>query len=443
MSDRLAILAEGVGELVEQIGREWGEGVLPSRRVPTAEIGESGPGSFHCDSRLEPRWRQIIDRAFEAERCQSKVAAAVECVADALPVAVRNADFSLFGGQNGSVAGVFCAFAEVVLSGLGEHLSEAATRFPDALTLGIAQLDAFAAADRYRVVHVAPLIHVRPRPDVVRVTDSLTIRAVDDQRICEIWERAGAPAEESMVEVFSKRQRLLDATAQIELAVELDPGTTYTNWAPAQEEVHRVAESLRFIGPGNVHHLAEWIEYPEHRQFLERITPSALVTPGRPPVVRSPELLVSEDDAVEVHRNLLAIAQLPEREQHQFEVARRRFQTIYYRQSDEDRLIDAWIAFEALFLADLEGELKFRAQMRVAQYAGADKADKESIREALKRSYDMRSKIVHGARASRREPEAVAACAIESVDILRRALRLWIAPDAERDMEAVERSMLS
>jgi hypothetical protein len=278
---------------------------------------------------------------------------------------------------------------------------------------------------------------------VVRVTDDLTIRAVSDQRICEIWERAGAPADESTAEVFSMRQRLLESTAQIELAVELDPGATYTNWAPAQEEIHRFSESLRFIGPGNVHHLAEWVEYPQHRQFLERISPSALVTPGRPPVVRSPDLIVTEDDAAEVHRNLLGVGQLPESERHRFEVAHRRFQSIYYRQSDEDRLIDAWIAFEALFLADLDGELKFRAQMRVAQYAGADKADKESIREALRRSYDMRSKIVHGARASKRKPEAVASCATETAAILRRALRLWVAPNAERDMEAIERSMLS
>jgi hypothetical protein len=360
-----------------------------------------------------------------------------------LPAAVRDADFSLFGGKFGSAAVVFCAFVEVVLSEIGEHLSETAERFPDALTLGLAQLDSFAKAESYRVVHVAPLINVLPRPDVVRVTDDLFIRAVSDQRICEIWERAGAPADESTAEVFSMRQRLLETTAQIELAVEFNRGATYTNWAPAQEEIQRFAESLRFIGPGNVHHLAEWVEYPEHRPFLERISPSALVTPGRPPVVRSSDLVVTGDDAAEVHGNLLAIAKLPEREQHQFEVARRRFQNIYYRLSDEDRLIDAWIAFEALFLADLAGELNFRAQMLVAQITGTSKGDKEAIRETLKRSYDMRSKIVHGARASKRKPEAVAACATETVDILRRALRLWIAPDAERDMEAIERSMLS
>jgi hypothetical protein len=390
---------------------------------------------------LEPRWRQIIDRAFEAKRCHPKISAAVDCVGEMLPAAVRDADFSLFGGQFGSAAAVFCAFVEIVLSEIGEHLPETAERFPDALTLGLAQLDAFAEAGCYRVVHVAPLIHVLPRPDVVRVTDELTIRVVSDQRICEIWERAGAPADESTAEVFSMRQRLLETTAQIELAVEFDPVDAYTNWAPAQEEIQRFVESLRFIGPGNVHHLAEWIEYPEHRQFLERISPSALVKPGRPPVVRSSDLVVTGDAASEVHGNLLA--QLPEREQHLFEVAHRRFQNIYYRLSDEDRLIDAWIAFEALFLADLAGELNFRAQMRVAQFTGISKADKETIREALKRSYDMRSKIVHGARASKRKPEAVAACATETVDILRRALRLWIAPDTERDMEAIDRSMLS
>jgi hypothetical protein len=430
-----------VGELVQQAGREWGD-LLPTRRVPTVDVGESGPGSFRCDSRLEPLWRQIIDRAFEVERSQPKVVAAVDYVAEMLPAAVRDADFSPFGGLHGSAAAIFCAFVEAVLSEIDEHPSETARRLPGALTSGLEQLDAFAAADRYRVVHVAPLIHLLPQPDVVRVAEGLTIRAVDDQRIGEIWEKAGVPADGSTIEMFSMRQRLLESTAQIELPVEFDAGTAYTNWAPAQQEVHRLAESLRFIGPGNVHHLAEWVEYPEHRLFLERISPTPLTTPSRAPVVRSQDLVVTEEAAAEVHRNLLAFAHLPEHEQHQFEVARRRFQNIYYRQSDEDRLIDAWIAFEALFLADLEGELKFRAQMRVAQYTGADKADKESIRETLKRSYDMRSKIVHGARASKRKPEAVAACATETVDILRRALRLWIAPDAERDMDAVERSML-
>jgi hypothetical protein len=78
-----------------------------------------------------------------------------------------------------------------------------------------------------------------------------------------------------------------------------------------------------------------------------------------------------------------------------------------------------------------------------AQFTGDGQADKEAIREALRRSYGMRSNIVHGAQESKRKPKDVAEITRETVDILRRALRRWISPDSEHDMEAVERSMLT
>lgn len=40
------------------------------------------------------------------------------------------------------------------------------------------------------------------------------------------------------------------------------------------------------------------------------------------------------------------------------------------RSSPEDRLIDSWIAFEALFVRGTRAELRFHAALRIARYVG-------------------------------------------------------------------------
>jgi hypothetical protein len=78
-------------------------------------------------------------------------------------------------------------------------------------------------------------------------------------------------------------------------------------------------------------------------------------------------------------------------------LAVRRFDDSYYRKRPDDRLIDLWIALETLFLQTDEGELRFRAALMIARYVGASQEARLKIFKDVKASYDLRSKLVHGA----------------------------------------------
>lgn len=66
------------------------------------------------------------------------------------------------------------------------------------------------------------------------------------------------------------------------------------------------------------------------------------------------------------------------------------------RVREEDKLVDYWIALESLFCPDSAQELKFRASLRIAAFLGQTGEDRCEIYDAMRRSYDRRSELVHG-----------------------------------------------
>lgn len=79
----------------------------------------------------------------------------------------------------------------------------------------------------------------------------------------------------------------------------------------------------------------------------------------------------------------------------------RRWESSLQRQNPEDKLIDAWISLEALILGGPEGELSYRAAMRLAEFLGANGSDRKAIYDATRVSYTWRSIIVHGSKNGR------------------------------------------
>lgn len=79
------------------------------------------------------------------------------------------------------------------------------------------------------------------------------------------------------------------------------------------------------------------------------------------------------------------------------DLALRRLEDSATRVSSEDKLIDYWIGLEALF-ADPKDELTYRYSVRIARFLGfdADKRGRVAIRDAVKESYGLRSKVAHG-----------------------------------------------
>jgi hypothetical protein len=68
----------------------------------------------------------------------------------------------------------------------------------------------------------------------------------------------------------------------------------------------------------------------------------------------------------------------------------------YERVRSEDRLVDFWVALEALFLPDARDELKYRASLRIAYFLEKEYTRRQNTFMLAKRSYDARSAIVHG-----------------------------------------------
>jgi hypothetical protein len=114
-------------------------------------------------------------------------------------------------------------------------------------------------------------------------------------------------------------------------------------------------------------------------------------------------------------------------------LAVRRFESVYSRgiRQREDRIVDELIALEAL--AGSGTELRFRLAFRVSSLLASDDDERVAVFEAVKRYYDIRSKIVHG--SDLREAErAVVDDDAEVRALVRRLVRGVIFASAHTDM---------
>jgi hypothetical protein len=108
------------------------------------------------------------------------------------------------------------------------------------------------------------------------------------------------------------------------------------------------------------------------------------------------------------------------------ELALRRFEGTYYVQSADDRLVDCWIALEALFLPDQMSELSHLGPLRIALYLEPTLDLRKSLFAELRRSYSARSGIVHGSLAPKLEAD-LPSLERTTEGVLRRALRKTVA----------------
>ena len=96
----------------------------------------------------------------------------------------------------------------------------------------------------------------------------------------------------------------------------------------------------------------------------------------------------------------------------------------YRRLQAGDRLIDYWVALEALFLTkDEKSELLYRISLKIARYIGGTIDDRNDLVKFIKRSYGFRSRVVHGGRLGTKELLDLEAVDAETGNVLRNALR--------------------
>ena len=117
-----------------------------------------------------------------------------------------------------------------------------------------------------------------------------------------------------------------------------------------------------------------------------------------------------------------------------YRLATRRFDSSYDRLQEEDRLLDLWIALEALFAPDGQrGEITYKVSRRIPFALSDERGRRVEISNLVKRSYDARSKIVHGDLV----PD-LKSIVDETEDVLRNALRRrWLERQGQKEPKRV------
>ena len=79
------------------------------------------------------------------------------------------------------------------------------------------------------------------------------------------------------------------------------------------------------------------------------------------------------------------------------DIAIKRLNDTYDRSKAEDKIIDSFVALEAMFLTGSEkSELSYRLSVRIATFLGNSSEDKNHIFSDIRKAYKTRSEIVHG-----------------------------------------------
>jgi len=122
------------------------------------------------------------------------------------------------------------------------------------------------------------------------------------------------------------------------------------------------------------------------------------------------------------------------------ELALRRLESTYERRMLEDKILDYWIALEALFLPTQETELNFRATLRIARYLGQSHDERVEIFNTIKDSYAVRSKVVHGERL--KKSIDLEMTATQTGALLRKALEQALTSGKPPDVKKLDLDLL-
>jgi hypothetical protein len=119
-----------------------------------------------------------------------------------------------------------------------------------------------------------------------------------------------------------------------------------------------------------------------------------------------------------------------------FNLAMERFERGVERETLEDSLVDEWVALEALFLKREEQmELSYRAALRIARFLGEGPGQRVELFETMKKSYNARSRVVHGDPL----PRDIADTTAFTEEVLRKALRSSVLSGSGPDLDKLDR----
>lgn len=259
----------------------------------------------------------------------------------------------------------------------------------------------------------APLLGFAAEFEVLRIADDVSIERMDPE-----WRRLryetsfGVGISEFTTQGWGEWTHVIHCTVDV-------PKTIGMVANGARDTAQRVVTALRLLEPGAVAIAQSWFEplipvFAGARSFALGTVLSS--------VRLGPRMMWhgQRDDVASIFTALLRAPTMPT-----VALALRRFDGAYGRIKDEDRLVDYWIGLEALFLPDRQDELSYLGSLRIARFLERDRNARIATFELVRRSYALRSRIVHGG-----SPVDVHETTVGTEQVLRRALRKMLLSEA-------------
>jgi hypothetical protein len=209
------------------------------------------------------------------------------------------------------------------------------------------------------------------------------------------------------------------------------PGILYLT--PVAELVQRTLTALRLMHSGRPLAWRFWSE-PSDPSVLHRFsTEGALARQVSPHPSDEYRFEASDVGVLTRIYGELEVAALSSASPVQ--LALRRLNSAVERTSKADRILDYWIGLEALFLPQIKQELSYRAALRIAAILGTDPENRQERYEIAKKSYGIRSKIIHGDDVPTVTVDQVES---ETQELLRLSLLRAISSEGFPDMSGVD-----
>jgi len=199
------------------------------------------------------------------------------------------------------------------------------------------------------------------------------------------------------------------------------------------DDFDTVVTALRLLKDGAVWYNLK-LERLEHPPFGAHV-PVGLSAGGwsSKPKVYGPEYELLEADVEPLKELVASLSKTGRRKK--LQVAMGRFNGAYERARPEDKLVDLWVALEALFLKrDEQMELSYRAALRIARFVGEDAPERVEVFEGMKKSYRARSRVVH----ADPPPPDVAHTTTFTEEVLRKALRSSVLSGSVPDLDKLD-----
>lgn len=296
---------------------------------------------------------------------------------------------------------------------LGERIESVCERL-------LPQFEEYLTVDTFSVRFTAPLVNLTSAEDL-RLYNDTSIRRLSDEELLQIHQLSPE----------LDLHELGRCSFAIETVQQFDRFDTVSS-GRVEELFDASVTALRLHKQGNV----AWY-LCTYRSVGNVFFRAGGSTWRYPPSEPGPAYILERKDLPSI-KAILARLSTSQRS-HQLDLAIRRFNQGIERDLYEDRLIDHWIALEALFAKEGETqELSFKFSIRIAHYVGTSAQARLELFGSMRTAYTIRSKVVHGVNVNR-----ASEAAMQTEEALRRALRRVALGGGVPDLDDLDRKAAS